>query len=68
MANVNVRLVRNKTPDIVDYVITNDADICVLTETWLKDRDSVSDTALSPPGYIFKNFLRQSKRKVVAQA
>ena len=30
LANVNVRSVRNKTTDIVDYVITNDADICVL--------------------------------------
>ena len=53
-----MRSVRNKTTDIVDYVITNDADICVLTEAWLKD------LALSPPGYIFKNFLRQYKRKV----
>ena len=64
LANVNVRSVRNKTTDIVDYVITNDADICVVTEAWLKDRDSVSIVALSPPGYIFKNFLRQYKRKV----
>ncbi|KAK2561921.1 hypothetical protein P5673_015341 [Acropora cervicornis] len=64
LANVNLRSVRNKTTDIVDYVITNDADICVLTEAWLKDRDSVSVVALSLPGYIFKNLLRQCKRKV----
>lgn len=68
LANVNVRSVRNKTTVIVYYVITNDVDICVLTETWLIARYSVSIEALSPPGYIFKNFPRKSERKPVAQA
>ena len=65
---INVRSARNKTTDIVDYVITNDVDICVLTETWLKDRNSVIVEALSPPGYIFKTFPGNLKEKPVAQA
>ena len=38
-------------------------DICVPTETWLNDRDSVSVEPLSPPGYIFKNFPGKTERK-----
>ncbi len=35
----------------------------MVTETWLKDIDSVSIAALSPPGYFFKSFPRQSDRR-----
>ena len=57
-----LKSVRNKKTDIVDYVITNDFDRCVLTETWLKDRDSISVRALSPPGYIHHNDQKKSQR------
>ena len=36
--------------------------MCIVTETWLKEADTVSIAALSPPGYLFKNFPRQSNR------
>ena len=49
--------------DTVDHVVNNNIDLCVVTETWLKDQDTVSVAALSPPGYSFKSFPRQSERK-----
>ena len=36
--------------------------MCIVTETWLKEADTVSIAALSSPGYLFKNFPRQSNR------
>lgn len=39
----------------------NKIDLCVLTETWLKDEDSVS-ISLSPPGYLFRNCPRPWQR------
>ena len=62
-ANVNARSVKNKAAVIVDHVVSNNIDFCMMTETWLKDWDSVSAAALSPPGYSFKSFPRQSDRK-----
>jgi len=41
-AVANVRSARNKTDLIIDHVVDNKIDLCVLTETWLKDEDSVS--------------------------
>lgn len=41
-AVANVRSVRNKTDLIIDHVMGNKIEFCVLTETWLKDEDSVS--------------------------
>lgn len=61
-ANVNARSVKNKTASIVDHVLGRKIDVCVITETWLKDKDTVSIAALSPPGYSFKSFPRQSNR------
>lgn len=61
-AIANVRSVRNKTGLIIDHVMGNKIDFCVLTETWLKDEDSVSISSLSPPGYLFHNCPRPSQR------
>ena len=62
-AIVNARSVNNKTAILVDHILEEKIDICVVTETWLKDVDSVSIVALSPPGYYFKHFSRKSDRK-----
>ena len=62
-ANVNARSLNNKTAEFVDHILKKKIDICVVTETWLKDIDSVSIAALSPPGYFFKSFPRQSDRR-----
>ncbi|XP_068684753.1 uncharacterized protein [Montipora foliosa] len=61
-AVANVRSARNKTDLIIDHVMGNKIDLCVLTETWLKDEDSVSISSLSPPGYLFHNCPRPSQR------
>ena len=62
-ANINARSVKNKTAEIADHVIHNNIDVCIVTETWLKEQDTVSIALLSPPGYSFKSFPRQSDRK-----
>ena len=61
-ANVNARSLKNKTAEVVDHVLNNNIDVCIVTETWLKAVDTVSIAALSPPGYSFANFPRQSNR------
>ena len=61
-ANVNARALKNKTAEIADHVLSNNINECTVTETWLKEADTVSIAALSPPGYLFKNFPRQSNR------
>lgn len=53
---VNARSCLNKTAVLVDHVIGKRYDMCVATETWIKDTDSVSVAALSPVEYSFKNF------------
>lgn len=60
-AVANIRSARNKTDVIIDDVMGNKIDLCVLTETWLKDKDSVSISSLSPPGYLFHNCPRPSQ-------
>lgn len=47
---------------IIDHVIGKRYDMCVATETWIKDTDSVSVAALSPVEYSFKNFAWPSNR------
>jgi hypothetical protein len=59
---VNARSVRNKTAEIVEHIVDSNIDICIITETWLKEYDYVTTAALSPNGYGFKGFPRQSNR------
>ena len=42
--------------------MNSNIDICVFTETWLKDVDSVTIAALSPNGYCFQNAPRENDR------
>ena len=44
-ASVNARSLKNKSAEFVDHIFGNNIDICVVTETWLKDIDSVSIAA-----------------------
>ena len=62
-ASVNARSLKNKSAEFVDHILGNNIDICVVTETWLKDIDSVSIAALSPAGHHLKRFPRQSDRR-----
>ena len=61
-ACVNARSLRNKTADVVDHVVNSNIDMCVVTETSLKDADSVTIAALSPDGYRFQNSTRENDR------
>ena len=59
---VNARSLKNKTEVFSDHVIDCKLDVCAVTETWLKKNDTVTLSALSPSGYIFKNIPRASDR------
>ena len=61
-ACVNARSLRNKTTDVVDYITSSNTDICIFTETWLKDIDLVTFVALSPDGYHFESSPREEDR------
>ena len=58
----NARSVRNKVETIIDHAVGNDIGLCIFTEPWLKDLDSVCIADLSRHGYLFKSFPRQSNR------
>ena len=45
-----------------DYIVDQNIDVCVVTETWLKDMDTTSIAGVCLPGYSFKSFPRQSNR------
>ena len=46
----------------MSHILDNKIDLCIVTETWLKEIDTVSIAALCPPGYFFKSFPRQTNR------
>lgn len=60
--NINARSLRNKSEAFIDHVINKKIDICVVTETWLRNDDSVALIALSPQGYSSKNVPRRLER------
>ena len=44
-----------KTQDFIDYVIGLRSDLCIVTETFLTERNNVTRAALHPEGYSFKD-------------
>lgn len=59
---VNVQSAKNKTLKICDFILDNDLDLCLMTETWIQDCDAVTIQDLSPPGYDFKYVPRAGRR------
>ena len=59
---MNARSCLNKTAVIVHYVIEKRYDMGAITETRIKDTNSVSVAALSAVEYSFKNIAWQSNR------
>ena len=59
-ANVNARSLKNKTSEIVDHVLSNNINVCIVTETWLKEADTVSIAVLSSPPAIFLKIFRDN--------
>ena len=50
-AIINCRSVVNKTTNLKVNIATNNLDVCILTETWIKVDDSITDIQMCPPGY-----------------
>ncbi len=61
VACVNTQSVCNKIGSFVDYVISSKLDICLLTETWIKEADSATKAAITPNGYVFKGCPRSGR-------
>ena len=67
MCLLNCQSSRNKSDDIADLIITNNMDILVLTETWLKmSGDETIIATLTPSGFGFHQLARQSRGGGVA--
>ena len=50
-ALINCRSVTNKTQEIQVELTNNNLDVCVLTETWIKEDDNITPARLCPNGY-----------------
>ena len=50
-ALINCRSVINKSADLQVKLVHNKVDICPLTETWIKEDDTTTESQISPPGY-----------------
>ena len=48
---INPRSCNNKTALMKQFINDLDLDICAIKETWLKESDEISKTALKPEGY-----------------
>ena len=53
-ALINARSLRNKTAVFADLIVEQNIDVCVVTETWLKDNDTASIANICQSGYSFK--------------
>ena len=49
LCSVNVRSVKSKSADLLDYIYTSGADLFALTETWLTANDSAAKLEFIPP-------------------
>ena len=50
-ALINCRSVVNKTQDIQLKLVLNNLDLCILTETWIREDDTTTPGRLCPSGY-----------------
>ena len=50
-APVNCRSAVNKTSEIKLEIVQSHLDLFVLTETWIRDDDTLTETQICPPGY-----------------
>ena len=51
----NIQSLRNKSLQISQYITDEDLEMLLLTETWLKDADSVLKTEATPPLFTMKD-------------
>ena len=60
-ALINCRSVINKTQEIQLKLIRNNLNLSILTETWIKEGDTITPTRLCPKGYKSLSISRQDK-------
>ena len=60
-ALINCRSVVNKTQDIQLELALNSLDLCILTETWIKEDDTITPSRLYPSGYKALSISRHGK-------
>ena len=58
---VNARSIRNKTCDFHDNIVEDKYDICLVTETWMSQEDTVLQIEATPPGYTFQHLPRSDR-------
>ena len=51
----------NKTQEIQLELVLNNLDLCILTETWIKEGDTITPTRLCPSGYKSLSISRHGK-------
>ena len=59
---INCQSVCNKSDQIVDHLVEHELDILSLTETWLKDDDSLAAANITPAGYNLIHVPRKHRR------
>ena len=60
-ALINCRSVVNKTQEIQLELVNNNLDLCIWTETWIKECDTITPTRLCPNGYKPLSISRQNR-------
>ena len=58
---INCRSVVNKTQEIQLELVNNNLDLCILTETWIKECDTITPTRLCLNGYKSLSIFRQDR-------
>ena len=61
---INIRSIKNKHTNLLDNLVENKIDICIVTETWLTDDDKVwlDCSDLSKNGYHIQSANRRNRR------
>ena len=62
MSLLNIRSLRNKTANFVDYVCETKVDLFAITETWLCQNDDVIRNESCPFGYVLADHSRTGRR------
>ena len=62
-ALINCRSVINKSADLQAKLVHNKVDICFLTETWIKEDDTTTETQICPLGYKAISVPRSNKQE-----
>ena len=60
-ALINCRYVVNRTQEIQLELVLNNLDLCILTETWIKEDDTIIPIRLCPSGYKALSISRHGK-------